>query len=164
MLDALLAAEPGHATWVEQRGFLGFNHGRALAASGRARDAFGVLQVSVDYLHARRAAGKGNAWLQRRLALTQAAQADALRAQGDASSAALALQAVGALQALVAEDPQDRDSLMALGECACGLARAADSAAQQADWRRQAAAHYARAAAIRPLTAVHAERAAWAAA
>jgi hypothetical protein len=159
LLEDLLAAEPAHDSWTAQRRSLAFNHGRALLGAGQAAAAKEILRVSADWLEGLMAAGQAKPAHRRRLALTWLAQAQCLRERGD-DGLALAARAWGLLESCVAADPRDRDAWLALGEAATVQARWGGEV--DLLWKARARDGYARAAAGRPLTAVHARHAAWA--
>ncbi|MCB1998667.1 MAG: serine/threonine protein kinase, partial [Rhodoferax sp.] len=158
LLQELRAAEPKHESWRDNWRSLAFNHGRALLGAGDASAAQAVLQVSADWLEPLHAAGRAQPVQQRRLALTRLAQAGARLALGE-DGVPLACSAVDLLEDRLAADASDREAWQALGECAVALAgwSAGEAAAR---WASKARDAYGRAAAIAPLTAVHAERAA----
>ena len=125
-----------------------------------------MLQVSADWLGPIVAGGAGTPMQRRGLAQTQLAQACALHAPGGPVDAvALATEAAQALQALVAEPgteaATERDSWMALGECADTLSGWQHGDAAQR-WKDEARSAYAQAARMQPLTAENARRALWA--
>ena len=165
-LQTLISEDPGNQAWPVQQRNLALNLGRALTATGDAQGAMSVLQLSADGLAAAVQAGTATPLQRRRHAqtlLAQAqAQAQALHATGPHAEAhALAGQAAAALQALVQEPGAERDSYMALGECAVCLSRWLEGPDAE-HWKAQARSAYDQAERMQPLTAEHALRAEWA--
>jgi len=161
-LQTLVAEDPGNRAWPVQQRNLALNLGRALTASGDAAGALPVLQLSADGLAAAMREGSATPLQRRRHAQTQAAQAGALHQLAQREEArTLATQAATALQALVQEAGAERDSFMALGECAVCLS-SWHAGEQALDWKAQARSAYDQAEHMQPLTAEHARRANWA--
>ena len=161
-LQRLMAEDADNQAWLLQQRYLALNLGRAPVAAGDAAAALPVLQVSADWLRPIVAGGAATPMQRRRLAQTQLAQACALHAVGvPADAVAWATEATQALQALVAEPGTERDSWMALGECAATLSGWQQGSAAQR-WKDEARSAHAQAAHMQPLTAEHARRAQWA--
>ncbi len=76
-LERLTAEDPGNASWITQRQWLAFHHGRALLALGRPEEAVPVLAVSAHWLAAMAAAGQAAPRQVVRLARTWLALLDA---------------------------------------------------------------------------------------
>ncbi len=159
-LARLVAEEPAHANWRTNQQALALNHGRALLGQGHAAQALPVLAVAEAALAAPVAAGQASPVQQRRLAQVRLAQAQARQRLGDAATARRqAAAVVAALRGLTSAQPADRDAWLVLGEAAFQCA-AWQAGAAARPWQAEARAAYARAAALQPLTAEHARRAA----
>ncbi|MEK8051803.1 serine/threonine-protein kinase [Ideonella sp. DXS22W] len=166
-LARLIAEEPAHTNWRTNQQALALNHGRALLGQGRAAEALPVLGVAEAALAPLVAGGQANATQQRRLAQVRLAQAQAHHRLGERAAAQrLGEAALAALRGLTRERPTDRDAWLVQGEVAFQLAAwqagagGAAGARAARPWQDEARSAYARAAALRPLTAEHARRAA----
>jgi eukaryotic-like serine/threonine-protein kinase len=116
-ITQLTAEDPGNQTWVLQRLWLSFHHGRALLRTNRPAQAMEVLQVSVDWLAPLVASGESaprqrTRWARSVLALVQAQRAVAM---GDGHEQLGAVAQL--LEQHLRQAPGDEDARSAWAEC-----------------------------------------------
>jgi len=151
-----LAREQGpNSKWAVLPRALAPQYGRALLRNGQAAQALGAVEAALASWQSARASQAGPA-LERRLAQLRLLHAELLAAL-DRRDAALqeARDALQAYQALQGNAILGRDAQLGVAEAAAWLWQQAPMA-ERADWREQARAALANAAAQRPLGADHA--------
>jgi hypothetical protein len=121
-LERLIAEDPGQQTWLSHRRYLAFHHGRALLATGQARQALAVLAVSDDWLTPLQADAACTPRLRLRWARTRLSLAQAQRALGRPAGPLLD-EVVQALERHL-ETTDDAEGRQTLADCRAARAPA----------------------------------------